>query len=205
MTDFVSDPLVLLIGAAEVAFWVLLAAGLAARYLLRARRLSTVLLVLVPTLDVVLVTASLVDVGRGSTPGPTHGLAAVYLGFTVAFGHSVIRWADRRFAHRFAGGPPPPPPPRYGAAKMAYEWREWGKAALAWGIAVGVMLTTAVVAGTPIPAPADWSADPLWSWAARLVPALLIWFVGWPLWTTIAPPRAPRDTDAPRVPAEQRR
>ncbi|MDT7650336.1 MAG: hypothetical protein QOI36_1742, partial [Pseudonocardiales bacterium] len=46
---------------------------------------------------------------------------------TVAFGHSMIRWADARFAHRFAGGPPPPRPPRYGAAKVAYEWREWGK------------------------------------------------------------------------------
>jgi hypothetical protein len=196
MTEFVSDnPLVLLIGAAEVAFWVLLGAGLVARYLLRARRLSTVLLILVPVVDLVLVTASLVDVARGSTPGATHGLAAVYLGFTVAFGHAVIRWADRRFAHRFAGGPPPPRPPQYGAAKVAYEWREWGKALLAFGIAVGVISLTAAVAGTGIPAPADWSADPLWSWATRLVLPLVIWFVGWPLRTTLAPPRAPEDAE----------
>jgi hypothetical protein len=128
MGDFLSEnPLVLLVGACEVGFWVLLTAGLAARYLLRARRLSTVLLLLVPVLDVALVSASLVDVAAGSPPGLTHGLAAVYLGGTVAFGHSMIRWADARFAHRFAGGPPPPRPPRYGAAKVAYEWREWGK------------------------------------------------------------------------------
>jgi hypothetical protein len=50
MGDFLSDnPLVLLIGACEVGFWVLLAAGLTARYLLRAHRLSTVLLLLVPS------------------------------------------------------------------------------------------------------------------------------------------------------------
>lgn len=201
MTDFVSgNPLVLLIGAAEVAFWVLLGAGLAARYLLRARRLSAVLLILVPVLDVVLVTASLADVAGGSAPGPAHGLAAVYLGFTVAFGHSLIRWADGRFAHRFAGGPPPPRPPRYGTARVVYEWREWGKVVLAWSIAVVVMLATAAVAGTGIPAPADWPADPLWSWAARLGPVLLIWFVGWPLWTTLSPPRAPRDADADESP-----
>jgi hypothetical protein len=198
MTAFVSDnPFVLVIGAAEVAFWLLLGAGLVARYLLRAPRLSTVLLVLVPVVDVVLVSASLADVARGSPPGSAHGLAAVYLGFTVAFGHSVIRWADRRFAHRFAGEPPPRPAPRYGAAKVAYEWREWGKAVLAWCIALGVLCLTAVVAGTGIPAPADWVADPSWSWAARLVPALLIWFVGWPLWTTIAPPRAPAEPAVP--------
>ncbi|WP_433557045.1 hypothetical protein ACQPWY_34840 [Pseudonocardia xinjiangensis] len=196
MGDFLSEnPLVLLIGASEVGFWVLLAAGLAARYLLRARRLSTVLLLLVPVLDVVLVSAALVDVAGGSPPDSTHGLAAVYLGGTVAFGHSLIRWADARFAHRFAGGPPPPRPPRYGAAKVAYEWREWGKIVLAWGIALAVMLLTATVAGTGVPAPSDWSADPMWSWGARLVPVVLIWFVGWPLWTTLSPPRAPETTD----------
>ncbi|MFD1534355.1 hypothetical protein [Pseudonocardia aurantiaca] len=192
MGEFLNEnPLVLLIGACEVGFWVLLGAGLAARYLLRARRLSTVLLVLVPVLDVVLVTASLVDVAGGSPPSLTHGLAAVYLGFTVAFGHSMIRWADTAFAHRFAGGPPPRKPPQYGAAKVAYEWREWGKMALAWGIALAVIFVTAAVAGTGVPPLGEWFADPMWSWGARLMPVVLIWFVGWPLWTTLAPPRAP--------------
>lgn len=192
MGDFLSEnPLVLLIGACEVGFWVLLVTGLAARYLLRAQRLSMVLLVLVPVLDLVLVTASLIDVSGGSPPGMTHGLAAVYLGFTVAFGHSVIRWADRRFAHRFAGGPAPPKPPKYGRAKVAYEWREWSKIAVAWGVSLVVTFVTAMVAGTGVPPLPDWYDDPLWSWCARLVPIVLIWFVGWPLWTTIAPPRAP--------------
>lgn len=196
MGEFLSEnPLVLLIGASEVGFWVLLVAGLAARYLLRARRLSTVLLVLVPVLDVVLVTASLLDVAGGSPPGATHGLAAVYLGCTVAFGHSLIRWADARFAHRFGGGAPPPKPPRYGAAKVAYEWKEWSKMALAWGIALAVMFVTAVVSGTGVPAVSGWSADPMWSWGARLLPVLLIWLVGWPVWTTLAPPRVPEATD----------
>lgn len=195
MSSFLAqNPLVLLIGASEIGFWVLLVAGLAARYLLRARRLSTVLLVGVPVLDLVLVAASLLDVARGSAPGTAHGLAAVYLGGTVAFGHSVIRWADRRFAHRFAGGPAPEPPPRYGAARVAHEWRAWSTMLLASVIAVAVMMLTATVAGAGVPPFGEWSGDPMWSWAARLVPVLLIWFVGWPLWTTIAPPRAPAGT-----------
>jgi hypothetical protein len=57
------------------------------------------------------------------------------------------------------------------------------------------MLLTATVAGTGVPAPSDWSADPMWSWGARLVPVVLIWFVGWPLWTTLSPPRPPETTD----------
>lgn len=192
MAEFLSqNPLVILIGACEVFFWVFLGSGLVARYVLRARRAGTVLLVSVPILDVVLVSASLVDVAGGSPPALTHGLAAVYLGFTVAFGHSVIRWADARFAHRFAGGPPPPRPPRYGAPKVLHEWREWGKLALAWGIALAVMAVTALVAGTGIPAPAAWTADPMWSWGARLVPVVTVWFAVGPLWTTLAPPREP--------------
>lgn len=195
MTDFVSEnPLVLLIGACEVAFWVLVGAGLAARYVLRAERLSTVLLLLVPVVDVVLVTASLFDVAQGARPGLTHGLAAVYLGFTVAFGHSLVRWADARFAHRFAGGPPPPRPPEFGAERVAYEWREWGRAALAWAISVAVLAATALVAGTGVPPVVDWSGDPLWSWAARPGLVVVIWFVGWPLRATLSPPRPPADT-----------
>ncbi|MGH3564730.1 MAG: hypothetical protein ACRDRH_01585 [Pseudonocardia sp.] len=189
------NPLVLLIGVCEVGFWVLVIGGLVARYLLRAPRLSTVLLIGVPVADVVLVVASLADLAGGSPPGLAHGLAAVYLGFTVAFGHSLIRWADVRFAHRYAGGPPPPKPPRYGTAKVVHEWREWGKLALAWGITVGVLFAMAAVAGTGVPAPLEWGADPMWSWAARLVPVVVIWFVGWPLSTTLLPPSEPEVAD----------
>lgn len=195
MGNFLSEnPLVLLIGACEIGFWVLLGLGLAARYLLRLRTVSTVLLLLVPVLDVVLVTASILDVARGSTPGFTHGLAAVYLGFTVAFGHSMIRWADRRFSHRFAGGPPPPQAPKYGAARLAHEWREWGKAAFALAVALVVMVATALVAGTGIPAPLTWFDDPMWNWGGRVAVVVAIWFVFWPLWVTVAQPRRPADT-----------
>ena len=103
--------LVAIIIATEIGFWVLLGAGLAARYLLDRRRLSTVLLASVPLVDLVLLIATVIDLSGGATAGFKHGLAAAYIGFSVAFGHSVIRWADQRFAHRFAGGPPPWRPP----------------------------------------------------------------------------------------------
>ncbi|TCK20101.1 hypothetical protein [Pseudonocardia endophytica] len=188
MTDFVREnPLVLLIGAAEIAFWVFLVAGLTARYLLRARRLSSALLLCVPLVDVVLVTASLADVATGSPPGPVHGVAALYLGLTVAFGHSMVRWADVRFAHRFADGPPPARKPTGGPARTRYEWREFAKAAVAWVITVGVTVALAAVAGSGVPAPVRWLGDPLWSWPARATVAALIWFAVGPLWATLWP------------------
>ena len=196
MSELLANPLVWLIGASEVGFWVLLGAGLVARYLLRLRRVSTVLLLLVPVLDVVLIAASLADVASGSPPGQVHGLAAVYLGATVAFGHSTISWADRWVAHRFAGGPPSSRKPTYGAERVAYEWREWAKMALLLGIAVAVMLLTTAVAGRGVPPPQQWFTDPMWNWAARAGVVALIWLVFWPVWVTVAPPRAPEDADA---------
>lgn len=186
MADFLREnSLVALIGACEVGFWILLLAGLAARYLLRRRRLSTVLLLGVPVLDLVLVIASLLDVAQGGTPGTSHGLAGLYLGFTVAFGHRTIAWADAHFAHRFAGGPPPPKPPKHGRAAVVREWQDWGRLMLAWAIGIAVMAATTLVAGADVPAVTEWSEHPMWHWALRIAPVALIWFVVGPLWTTL--------------------
>ena len=125
--------------ACEVGFWVLLVGGLAARYLLRARRLSTALLVSVPLVDVVLLAISVLDLRRGGEATVAHGLAAVYIGVSLAFGHQMIDWADQRFAHRFAGGPAPVRPPRSGRAHAARERRQWGRHLLAYVTAAAVL------------------------------------------------------------------
>ena len=54
-----------------------------------------------------LLVATVIDLGQGATADFTHRLAAASIGVSVAFGHSMIRWGDQRFAHRFAGGPEP--------------------------------------------------------------------------------------------------
>lgn len=195
MSELLANPLVWLIGASEIGFWVLLGAGLLARYMLRLRRASTVLLLLVPVLDLVLIGASLADVASGSPPGQVHGLAALYLGATVAFGHSTITWADRWVAHRFAGGPPSSRKPKYGAERVAYEWREWAKMALLLGIAVAVMLLITAVAGRAVPPVLQWWADPMWRSAQTASIVTIIWFAVGPVWTTLAPPREPADAD----------
>jgi hypothetical protein len=180
------NPLLLVIAACEIGFWLILAAGLVTRYVLRWRRISTVLLICTPVVDVILLVATAVDLRSGGTAGFAHGLSAAYLGFSIAFGHSMVRWADQRFAHRFAGGPPAVKPPKYGPAKVRYEWREWGKCLLAWLIACGILLLLAFVIGRP------GQTEALLGWIGRLTTPLVIWFVIGPLWTTLSPPRQER-------------
>jgi hypothetical protein len=169
----------------EIAFWVVLGAGLVARYVLRWRRVGVGLLLAVPLVDLVLFAATTIDLHRGATADWSHGLAAAYIGFSVAFGHSLVRWADQRFAHRFAGGPPPWRPPKYGRARLVYEWREFGKGLAGWAVACGLLL--AAIAWVDDAA----RTKELWGWLGRLTVPMVIWFVFWPLLETLFPSRAP--------------
>lgn len=175
------NPMAAVIAAGEVGFWVFIAAGLLARYLLKLRRTSLVLLAMTPVIDVVVLVATMLDLSHGGKGGMLHGLAAVYLGFSVAFGPAMIRWADVRFAHRFAGGPPPAKPYRTHAEKERHEWREWGKCVLACGIAASVLLVLIFVVGAPEQTKA------LQGWLPRLGVVTAIWFVTGPLWQMLSP------------------
>ena len=59
--------------ACEVGFWVVLLAGLVARYVLRRPRLGGALLVCVPLVDLALLVASVVDLRGGGEAGVGHG------------------------------------------------------------------------------------------------------------------------------------
>lgn len=172
--------LLALIIACEVGFWVLLGAGLATRYLLRRRRLSTVLLAATPVVDVILFVATLADLRRGAEPTTVHGLAAAYLWFSIAFGPSTIRWIDGRVSHRFFGGPPPWKPPQGGPARRAYEWREYVRGLFGFAAALALIGTGVLVIG-------DWQrSQSLLEWAARLGMAMVIWLLVGPLWATMS-------------------
>lgn len=184
--------------ACEIGFWVVLAAGLATRYLLGRRRLGAVLLAGVPAVDLALLGFTVVDLRRGGEPSFAHGLAAVYLGISVVFGHSMVRWADERVAHRWAGGPPPAPKPAGGTwASARREWREFGRGLLAVAISAVLLLAAIALVGDG----GDTSA--LRGWFARLGLVLAIWFVGWPVVETIratgSGARAARTPDRDRV------
>lgn len=179
-----------LIVACEVGFWVLLAAGLAARYLLRMPRTGAALLLCEPLLEVVLLVATAVDLRGGAEPSWQHGLAALYIGYTVGHGHRTVKWLDGHAAHRLGGAPRPAGPPRYGMARARYEGRVWLGTLLGAGVAT-VLLWGAI-----------WYVDdparvaPLQSWmgaAWRVVFFHGLFAVSYAVW----PRKAPRPTGPP--------
>lgn len=176
--------LVGLIVFCEVVFWVVLLAGLAARYLLRRQRLGAALLAGAPLVDLVLLTATALDLRSGGTATVAHSLAAVYIGVSVGFGHSMVRWADvrfaHRFAHRFAGGPAPAPKPRHGAAHAAYERAGWLRHLLAWAVGVGLMGLAVVVVGDSERTSALVDMMRLWSLLLAADAAISLSYSLWP-------------------------
>jgi len=128
------------LGICEIAFWVLIALGLGSRYLLGMRRLGLALLIATPLVDLTLLALTVVDLRRGGQANVFHGLAAVYLGVSVAFGHRMIRWADQHFAHRFAAGPRPRRRPSQGVAHARSQRQGWYRHLLAFTIGSGLLL-----------------------------------------------------------------
>ncbi|WP_312192960.1 hypothetical protein [Exiguobacterium sp.] len=84
----------------EILFWVFIVAGLIVRYGFRRERLGFRLMAMSPVIDIVLLLLTVFDLSRGSTATLAHGLAAIYIGVSLAFGKQMIAWADgvyRRF------------------------------------------------------------------------------------------------------------
>ena len=168
--------------ACEIGFWVLIALGLTALYVLRRPRLGAVLLILTPVVDLVLLAAAALDLRGGGEASFAHALAAIYLGFSVAYGHRMVRWADVRFAHRFAGGPAPAK--LYGARYAAACWADVLRTALALGIAAGILWLLMLIAadGTDVTA-----LEGVFPILGVVFAIELIWAISY----TVAPKRAP--------------
>jgi hypothetical protein len=157
--------------ACEIGFWVVLLAGLAVRYRLGLRRAGAVVLACVPLVDLVLLVATVIHLRTGATAQFADGLAAVYLGVSVAYGHQMMSWADARFAHRFAGVSPPVRPPRTGPAHARRERRGWYRHVLAFTIGCALILGGVALVGDAS------QAHGLLSWIPRWALVLVIDFV----------------------------
>lgn len=170
--------LYLLIVASEAAFWIVLLASLAARYLLHRALLSRWLLHALPLSDLLLLLFAALDLHAGSAATPAHALAAVYAGFTIMFGSVVVRWADARFAHRFASGAAPAKPP-LGWRAVRVEFELWLRCIAAWAIALA--LISAVIAYLGDGA----ATEPLRVWFKIGLASVFFWFLFGPLWSVV--------------------
>ena len=151
--------------AAEIAFWVLLAAGLIARYVFGRRLLSTILLASVPLADVVLLAVTATHLAAGGHAESTHGLAALYLGFSVVFGPTVVAAADRRAGR--SGTPAP----------VVSHWQWWLRAVRASALAAAVLVVLVALADDP---------EPLLFYFAQLGAITALWLLLGPLWTEVS-------------------
>jgi hypothetical protein len=185
--------LLAVIAGCEIAFWVLLAAGMSVRYLLRLPRIGAVLLAGVPLVDVVLLAAGVVDLQRGGEPSFKHSLAAIFIGVSVGFGHQTIRWADRWAAYLLSSAPRPAKPPKDGPERARRERQGWYRHLLAWAVAVGLMGLGALLAGfddsTALLAPA-------WPWTIVLV---IDFFVSFSYQARLERPKDSRPDEALKV------
>jgi hypothetical protein len=158
------------IATAEIGFWALVLGGLTARYALHRRRLSTVMLAAVPAVDVLLLTVTAIDLATGGEAGWSHGLAAVYLGFSVVLGPPLIRALDRRFA----GAPPIP----------TNEWTLWLRAVLACAVSAVLLAALMLIGNTTA----------LAGWFGQLGAIIVIWLLAGPLTEYLRRGRSPRST-----------
>jgi hypothetical protein len=176
LTFFAENPIAAVIVGCEIGLWVLLGLGMVLRYLVRMRLTSTAVLAGIPLLDVMLVVATAIDLHRGADVGVVHVLAGFYLGSSLAFGPAIVRWADVRFAHRFAGGPAPRPTPKQGPERVTHLMREWYRVVGTVAIASAVLIVLIVFFAAPGDQPS------LWWWIGRAWVVVGLWFVFGPLW-----------------------
>lgn len=174
-----SEPYLLygLIVACEVGFWAVLLLALAVRYLLRNAKLSRMLLLCLPVIDLLLLAFTAMDLRRGATATFAHGLAAAYVGFTVAFGGMAVEWADAHFAHRFAAGAPPAKAPSRGWEAVRYEFNLWGRCIVA------CLITMALVEALVWLVGGESRGQPLLAWHMHAIGCVVFWFVFGPAWS----------------------
>lgn len=166
-----------LIVACEVGFWVILLVALAVRYLRRNEPLSRGLLFCLPLIDLLLLVFTAMNLRRGATATFAHGLAAAYVGFTVAFGGLAVKWADAHFAHQFAAGPPPRKAPPRGWEAVRYDFKLWVRCIVASVITVALIEALLQFIG------AGESTQPLLAWHKHAFGTIVLWFFFGPVWS----------------------
>lgn len=168
----------------EAGFWLVLLLALVCRYIAGRPALSRVLLLSLPVIDIALLGFTALDLRRGSTATFAHGLAAAYVGFTIAFGRIAVTWADAHFAHRFGGGPPPAPAPSRGWAAVRYELALWVRCIGACAITVVLVEALRALAGAA-------QTGALLAWHRYAFGCVVVWFLFGPLWALATAWRRP--------------
>lgn len=161
----------------EIGFWVFLALGLLARYPLNMPKLGMALFYATPLIDLLLLAFVMIHLRSGAEVHFMHGIAALYIGLSVAFGHLTIASMDRLYQRKVLKRDV-----EISTAKspLAKEMNYFLRATVAMGIAAAVIALVVQLTG----------AIELEQWYGRLVSVLVIWFILGPLWVLLFPKKS---------------
>ncbi|MFT7559383.1 MAG: hypothetical protein ACI93R_001294 [Flavobacteriales bacterium] len=171
--------LLTIIVGCELGFWFVLFLGLFARYVLNMPRLGKVFLYTVPVIDLTLLCVTVLDLYGGAVAESAHGLAAIYLGFTLVYGHSLIQWADDLAAYKFIGSERTKKRELFGLEYARYEWQQWFKGCMACFVAACLLYGAILYVGDVQKTKA------LVDWFYILLFILGAWAVFGPIWYSV--------------------
>ncbi|RCX20476.1 hypothetical protein DFP94_103207 [Fontibacillus phaseoli] len=124
----------------EIAFWFVIIAGLTVRYFFKLPKLGLFLLALTPVIDLILLAMTGLDLYRGAEATTAHAIAAVYIGVSIAFGKSMVGWADERFRYYVAKQDAAKPVKRYGMDYAKHYLKGFFRHILSFLIGAGLLI-----------------------------------------------------------------
>ncbi len=151
-----------MIVASEIGFWIVISLGLVTRYMLKKEGLGLFFLALTPLIDLVLLITTSIDLYNGATATLAHAIAAVYIGVSIAFGKSMIRWADERFTY-YVTKTGSKPSKKFGIEHAKHYFKGWLRHLVAYAIGTGMLLILTIVIDDHSRTEALLNAARLWS------------------------------------------
>ncbi|MDQ0416069.1 hypothetical protein J2Z48_000227 [Croceifilum oryzae] len=122
----------------EIMFWVVIGLGLVTRYVWKMKRLGLFFLSLTIIIDLALLIMTGIDLYKGATATVAHGIAAVYIGISIAFGERLIQWTDERFRY-YVLKQGEKPVKRFGTEYAKHYLKGWIRHVLAYLIGAGLL------------------------------------------------------------------
>ncbi|MYL50765.1 hypothetical protein GLV98_14820 [Halobacillus litoralis] len=156
------DLIAWMIVASEIGFWVVIIAGLGTRYIFKKKKTGLLLLALTPLIDLILLVTTSVHLWNGAEATIAHAVAAVYIGVSVAFGKSMIEWADVRFQY-YITKEGPRPKKFSGIPHAKHYFKSWLQHVLAYLIGAIFLVSLIFLIGDPSRTEALSNAWKLWT------------------------------------------
>lgn len=165
--------------ACEIGFWVVIALGLITRYIFKREKLGFFFLALTPVIDLILLLVTATDLYNGATATQVHAIAAIYLGCSIAFGKSMIRWADERFRY-YVQKTGTKPVRRFGYEHARHSMKGSMQHLLAYIIGGAFLVAMIYFIGDPTRTKALSSMLTIWGLALGIDFAISITYFIWP-------------------------